>query len=166
MQREYSRSHEVNIHWFTTFGAVQQWVSDCGSHVKNELVRLLREKVMSSHYFTLAYCPWLNGAVEVACREQLRSTRALLSEFQLDQSCLPSVLPIIQSALNSTVLELLGNRSLLTVLTGLPQDSPFKSIIHRVGEKSKYCLLLTPAKHRTLPSTPFTLRFVKCTRMY
>ena len=125
---------EILIRWFSTFGVVTQWVSDRGSHFKNELVRLLREKLKSSHNFTLAYCPWSNGTVEVVCRELLRVIRALLSEFQLHQSCWPSIMPIVQSALNNTILERLGNRCPLTAFTGLPQDTPLKSITHRIDD--------------------------------
>ena len=42
---------------FSAFGVVTQWVSDRGSHFKNEVVHLLQEKTKSSHHFTLAYCP-------------------------------------------------------------------------------------------------------------
>jgi hypothetical protein len=43
------------IHWFATFGVVLDWVSDRGSHFRNVVVRLLRERNHSSHHFTLAY---------------------------------------------------------------------------------------------------------------
>ena len=78
---------ETLIRWFSTFGVVHKWVSDRGSHFKHELVRLLRDKLKSSHHSTLVYCPWSNGIVEVDCRELLRVTPALLSEFQLPHSC-------------------------------------------------------------------------------
>jgi transposase InsO family protein len=71
------------ISWFSDFGVVKSWVCDRGSHFKNEVVRSLREKTRGQHHFTLAYCPWSNGAVERVCRELLRATRALLSEFKL-----------------------------------------------------------------------------------
>eukprot|EP00171_Calliarthron_tuberculosum_P014724 IDg14724t1 len=73
------------LEWFANFGVVSQWVSDRGSHFRNELIKALREATKSSHHFTLAYCPWSNGTVEVVCRELLRTSRALLSELQLPQ---------------------------------------------------------------------------------
>ena len=33
---------KVLIRWFASFGVVEQWISDRGTHFKNELVRLLR----------------------------------------------------------------------------------------------------------------------------
>ena len=125
----------ILIDWFAAFGVVQQWVSDRGSHFKNEVVRLLKEKTNSGHHFTLAYCPWSNDTVEVVCRELLRASRAILSEYQLPNKCWPSIMPVVQSALNNSILERLANRCPLTAFTGLPQDSPLVSFTRKVGEK-------------------------------
>lgn len=81
------------IDWFSTFGVVTRWVSDRGTHFKNELIRILCASTKSSHHFTLAYCPWSNGTVEVVCRELLRATKAILSELQLPHKTWPSVIP-------------------------------------------------------------------------
>eukprot|EP00171_Calliarthron_tuberculosum_P021340 IDg21340t1 len=96
--------------WFSSFGVVRNWVSDRGSHFKNELIRILKESLQGHHHFTLAYCPWSNGTVEVVCRELLRALRALLSEFKLSAKRWPSVFPLVQSALNSSILPRLGGR--------------------------------------------------------
>ena len=125
------------INWFSTFGVVSTWVSDQGSHFKNELIRILRESYKTSHHFTLAYCPWSNGTVEVVCRELLRAVRALLSEFQLNQRCWPSVLPMAQSALNNSVLERLGNRTPQSVFTSLPASTPLAAITRLDGDVTK-----------------------------
>ncbi|CDF38965.1 unnamed protein product [Chondrus crispus] len=45
------------LDWFASFGVVYHWVSDRGTHFKNEVVRTLREQTGGSHHFTLAYCP-------------------------------------------------------------------------------------------------------------
>lgn len=123
------------ISWFSSFGVVTQWVSDQGTHFKNQLVKLLCQKLKSRHHFTLAYCPWSNGTVEVVCRELIRTTRALLSEFQLPRSAWPDVLPLVQFALNNTKLPRLSNQCPLTVFTGLPQSSPLDAIKTRRGKK-------------------------------
>eukprot|EP00171_Calliarthron_tuberculosum_P006432 IDg6432t1 len=122
---------EALLKWFASFGTVQNWVSDRGSHFKNEFMRLLNEAMKGFHYFTLAYCPLSNGTVEVVCRELLRTLRALISELQLPQRCWPSLMPLVQSALNNAVLPRLGNRCPLTVFTGHPQDSPLRAITVR-----------------------------------
>lgn len=125
------------IDWFSCFGTVKQWVSDRGSHFKNEIVRSLREKSNSSHHFTLAYTPWTNGTVEVVCRELLRVLRVLTSEFQLSLRAWRSVLPVVQSVLNNTVLTRLGNRCPLTAFTGLPQDTPLTTITSKAKKNTK-----------------------------
>lgn len=121
---------EVLVRWFAAFGVVTQWVSNRGSHFKNQLIRLLSERIKSSHHFKLAYCPWSNGTIEAVCRELLRTVRAILSELQLPQSCWPSIFPIVQYALNNSIAERLGNKCPLTVFSGLPQDTPLRSITH------------------------------------
>lgn len=72
---------EELIRWFSSFGVLHQWVSDRDSHFKNELIEQLREKVKSEHHFILASCPWSNETVEVVCRELLRASITLLSEY-------------------------------------------------------------------------------------
>lgn len=137
------------IKWFSVFGVVSDWVSDRGSHFKNELVRQISEVLKSSHHFTLAYCPWSNGTVEVVCRELLRASRALLSEFQLPQHYWPSVMPLVQLALNSSNLDRLGNRCPLEVFTSLKPTTPLASITRKNGVESEvHSIELVRAKQR------------------
>jgi len=116
------------MEWFSTFGTVIQWVSDRGSHFKNEVIQELRERLHCTHHFTLAYCPWSNGSVEVVCRELIRTMRALVSEFQIPFKQWPTVLPIIQAVLNNTLLDRLGGICPLSAFTTLPADSPLLTI--------------------------------------
>lgn len=132
---------EALMEWFSAFGVVLQWVSDRGSHFKNEVVAGLSQKLKGSHHFTLPYCPWTNGTVEVVCREMMRAMKALLSEFQLPFKHWPAVLPIVQSILNSTPLKRLGNRSPLTAFTGLPSDSPLLTMKADMKSGPKHCTL-------------------------
>lgn len=115
------------IDWFAAFSPVPQWVSDQGTHFKNEIITLLKSKFRSMHHFTLPYCPWSNGTVEVVCRELQRALRALLSEFNLPFRFWPDVLPIVQSVLNTTSVPRLGNRCPLTVFTG---QVPLTPLLH------------------------------------
>ncbi|GMF31124.1 unnamed protein product [Phytophthora fragariaefolia] len=85
---------------FMRFGPVPQWVSDRGTHFKNKILGLLRKSYGSAHHFTTAYCPWPNGSVEVVNRVLLKCLRAMLSELKLHLSNWPTVLPLVQSALN------------------------------------------------------------------
>lgn len=90
------------INWFASFSVVPTSVSDRGTHFKNKLIGLLSDTTKSSHHFSLSYCPWSNGTVQVFCLELLRATRAILSEFQLPHKYWKSVLPSVQSALNNS----------------------------------------------------------------
>ena len=42
------------IKWFASFGTVKQWVTDRGSHFKNQVVACLKEQTNAGHHFTLA----------------------------------------------------------------------------------------------------------------
>lgn len=122
------------IEWFSAFGTVAKWISDQGSHFRNSVIRAIRERLHCAHHFTLAYCPWTNGSVEVVCRELIRAMRALLSEYQLPQRSWPAVVPVVQSILNNTPLQRLDGKCPLTAFTQLPADSPLLAIRHPTKE--------------------------------
>ena len=104
------------------------WCSDRGTHFKNEVIRLVNRMLYARHHFTTAYCPQSNGTVETVCKEVLRACRALLSEFRLQESEWPVVIPLIQSVLNHSVRPSLGDRAPITVFTGLPADNPLRTV--------------------------------------
>jgi hypothetical protein len=63
--------------WFTTFGYVETWVSDGGSHFKNNVLEKVRKMIGAHHHITSAYSPWANGTVEVVNRLVLRGLLSL-----------------------------------------------------------------------------------------
>jgi hypothetical protein len=65
--------------------------------------------------------------VERVCRELLRATRALLSEFKLPPEAWTSVLPMVQSGLNNAASVRMQGRCPMEVFPGLPPDSPLVS---------------------------------------
>ena len=69
---------KILIEWAAAFGVPMAWMSDQGSHFKNKVVSELSKKLRIDHIFSLPYCPWVNGTVEVVCREMARATRAIL----------------------------------------------------------------------------------------
>jgi hypothetical protein len=115
--------------WFAAFGIAAVWVSDQGSHFKNQVMESLRKSLRTQHHFTTAYTPWANGTVERACREVLRAARALLSEFRLPPDQWPDVARIIQSSLNNSPSPQRGNIAPITAFTGRNPDSPLLSLL-------------------------------------
>ena len=97
-------SADCLLKWFAAFSVVQTWVSDRGSHFKNKLMDRINRGLHCHHHFTTPITPQENGTVGGVCPEVLRCCRALLSEFRMNETEWPFVLPIIQSVLNHSKL--------------------------------------------------------------
>jgi transposase InsO family protein len=54
------------LRWFAVFGVVLLWISDRGSHFKNEVVQRVQKELKAKHHFTAANCPWSIGPIEFA----------------------------------------------------------------------------------------------------
>lgn len=119
--------------WFAAFGVAQTWCSDQGTHFKNKLITSLNRELHSHHHVTTAYCPQSNGTVDTVCKEVLRATRALLSEFRLKETEWPSVLPLVQSTLNHSKRQSLGNVAPITAFTGQEPDNPLRTFLPASG---------------------------------
>ena len=72
---------ESLLEWFSRYGVAPVWVSDRGSHFLNEVIRILAQRLHASHHFTLAYCPWANGSIEIINKHILSVLRSLTSEL-------------------------------------------------------------------------------------
>jgi hypothetical protein len=120
------------LRWFADFRVVSVWVSDRGSHFKNELVQQLQRHTKSRHHYTLAYCPWSNGTVEVVRREILHVITAVQSELKLPPAAWPSVIDLVQSALNQSASDRLASVAPLTAFTGLPADDILKAVLRKL----------------------------------
>ncbi|ETV98504.1 hypothetical protein H310_08643 [Aphanomyces invadans] len=97
---------------FTTSGIVTTWVSDCGSHFKNEVI----EKA--------------NGSVEVVNKMLLPAVKALLSEWRFPATQWPMVLSLVQGALNHQLSNRLGGLATATAFGGFDATSPLSWIVH------------------------------------
>lgn len=117
-------AHEI-ARWIRTFTAMLFWVSDQGSHFKNEVIKLLAAAHKIKHDFTVANSPWVNGTVESCMRKIRAACQALQSEMKLGPHDWPIVIGMIMTALNESPLPRLGKgddgsyRSPLEVFTGL-----------------------------------------------
>jgi hypothetical protein len=89
------------MRWFAVFGVVLLWISDRGSHFKNEVVQRVQKELKAKHHFTTANCPWSNGTIESACKQVIRAFRAVLSELKMHADEWPEVVNMVQSVLNN-----------------------------------------------------------------
>ena len=127
--------------WIRTFTSMRVWISDQGSHFKNELMSILAKEYSVHHHFVTAYTPWANGTVERCMREVRRSCEALLAELKLAPQDWPDVISAIQVILNSSPSSRLGRRqdgtfrTPLEVMTGIrPVRQPLKVEKGKTGE--------------------------------
>lgn len=127
----------VLIEWFAAFGVAQQWVSDQGSHFKNQVMTDIQKQLGTNHHFTTAYSPWANGTVEAVCKQTIRAARAMLSEMHLAPQEWPCVLPAIQAVLNNSPSSHRAGQTPLTAFTGHARDTPLSlTVLHPVTNQS------------------------------
>jgi hypothetical protein len=106
------------------FGVVLLWISDRGSHFKDEVVRRVQKELKAKHQFTTANCPWSNGTIESACKQVIRAFRAVLSELKMYADEWPEVVYMVQSVLNNSLSTRLNKRTLMQVFTGHAETTP------------------------------------------
>lgn len=46
------------MHWFSIFGVADMWLSDCGSHFRNTLIKSVQRLLKTEHHFTTPYASW------------------------------------------------------------------------------------------------------------
>lgn len=69
--------------WIRVFSAIHGWVSDQGSHFKNNLIFGLTKTNRIKHSFTVAYSTWVNGTVQNTMSHVRATCTSLHSEFKL-----------------------------------------------------------------------------------
>ena len=120
---------EALLLWFSRFGVVRTWISDQGSHFKNEIMRTLNTRLKGNHHFTVVYSPWANGGIERANKEMLRVLRVILLENKMEESQWPSLVPVVQAVLNHSPLDRLAGLAPVEVFTGLERSHPIQSVL-------------------------------------
>ncbi len=65
----------------------------------------------STHPFTVAYSPWVNGTAESVMRHAMEASRSLFSELRFGRQDWPAIAGMVQTALNEAPLKLLGTRN-------------------------------------------------------
>jgi transposase InsO family protein len=86
--------------WYSRFAMLFLHVSDLGSHFKDKSIEEFNPILQINHHMTTAYSPWANGTVEKASNGLQKLLRFFLSEWQMESSQWPLLLPLIQSVLN------------------------------------------------------------------
>lgn len=123
------------VAWFSEYRIVEQWVSDQGSHFKNQTIRHLKELLQTNHHFTTAYCPWANGTVERVNRDLLSVLRALRQEAKKAANEWPDLIPVVQFVLNHTAVESLGNKAPVEIHNGAQPSSALEAVFNTKENK-------------------------------
>ncbi len=150
-----------STHSGTIPGCVYQWVSDQGPHFKNEVVNGVRSQLRGNHHFTLPYF-----TVEVVWRELQRCTKALLSEFMVASKIWPSVVSMVQSALNNAHISRLGGRCPLKAFTAFPSNSPLASIESNMNGKVETLSISAARKKQIMQVNSVLTAFESMKRRY
>jgi hypothetical protein len=117
---------EAFLAWHSRFGLPPSWISDQGTHFKNEVVSELSRRLRTQQEFTPAYCPWINGSVERVNRDILQVIRTMILEYKIAYADWVYLVPMVQSSLNHTPVPSLGNKAPIELLTGLPCPTPLR----------------------------------------
>ena len=96
------------LNWYSLFGVSLTHISDQGSHFKNKVVAELNRRLSTKHHFTLPYTPWSNGTIEIVNKSLRKLIRVWISEFRIDLSEWPSLIPLMTHVLNFSVSPRLG----------------------------------------------------------
>eukprot|EP00924_Labyrinthula_sp_SR-Ha-C_P003686 snap_masked-scaffold_3-processed-gene-2.39-mRNA-1 protein AED:0.48 eAED:0.48 QI:0/-1/0/1/-1/1/1/0/1861 len=99
--------------WRADFGFSEVFTiaTDNGSHFANSLLNELAKRIGFEQYFTVVYSPWTNGSTEVMNSSILRYLRSLVSQFGMQESEWPYLLPLITYILNNKPMESRGGRT-------------------------------------------------------
>jgi len=131
--------------WHSRFGVPPVWVSDNGSHFKNEVVAELSRRLKSRQHFTLAYSPWVNGSVERVNRDILQVLRTMILDYKVSHKDWVYLVPMVQSSLNHTAVPSLGNKAPVELFTGLECPSPLREF-YNASKKELVKLPAGPGK--------------------
>jgi hypothetical protein len=88
------------------------------------VVRRVQKELKAKHHFTSANCPWSNGTIESACKQVIRSFRAVLSELKMYADEWPEVVSMVKSVLNNSLSTRLNKRTPMQVFIGHAETTP------------------------------------------
>ncbi|POM78442.1 Hypothetical protein PHPALM_4024 [Phytophthora palmivora] len=111
---------EALLAWHSRFGVPPTWISDQGSHFKNEVVCEMSRRVRTQREFTPTFCPWINDLVERVNRDILQVVQTMILEYKIHYKDWVYLVPMVQSSFNHTMVPSLGNRAPAQLFIGLP----------------------------------------------
>ncbi|KAE8903142.1 hypothetical protein PF003_g12674 [Phytophthora fragariae] len=114
--------------WHSRFGIPRDWISDQGSHFKNEVVNELCTRLKCQQIFSPTYSSWINGSVERVNRDILQVLRVLILDYKLNHRDWPRLIPIVQASLNHTAVPSPAGKTPGELFTGLEPPSPLQSV--------------------------------------
>ncbi|TMW59220.1 hypothetical protein Poli38472_007365 [Pythium oligandrum] len=115
---------EAILDWHSRFGVPRIWISDNGSHFKNDVMRQVSRRLNCHQEFTLAYSPWINGSVERVNKDVIQVLSAMCLEHKVDIRDWTYFVPVLQANLNHTPVPSLRNRAPVELFCVLPAASP------------------------------------------
>ncbi|KAF1330768.1 hypothetical protein FI667_g4937, partial [Globisporangium splendens] len=120
---------QAMLDWYSNFGLAKIWISDCGTHFKNKVIRELCTRLKAKQDFVLAYCPWRNGTVERVNRDIIQVLKVLILEYKINRRDWPHLLPLVQASLNHSQVASLAHKAPIELFTGLQCPSPLTTIL-------------------------------------
>jgi transposase InsO family protein len=106
------------------FVVVLLWISERGSHFKNEVVRRVQKELKAKHHFTTANCPRSNGTIESKCKQVIRALLAVLSKLKMYADEWLEVVNLVQIVLSNSLSPRLSKRTPIKVFTGHAEPTP------------------------------------------
>lgn len=90
--------------WLSSFDCMDSLLTDQGMHFVTSLMSNLTKSDHVRHHFTMAYSPWAHGKVRRLCKELIRMSKALLSEWKLLALQWPSIVVAIHTVLINALI--------------------------------------------------------------
>ena len=113
---------EALLWFFARYATPQHFITDRGTHFKNQILQRIAELTGVNHRLTPAYNPASNGSVEVVNKSLRKLLTCLITENRMQNEDWPFLLPIVQRILNERVTE--KGFSAKEIFMGLDQFNP------------------------------------------
>ena len=103
-------------------------ITDNGSYYASQVFQELRERLRFRHKFSVAYCPWTNGATESINSPILKHLKVLCSEYSLHEREWPELIPLVMYIINNQPMDSRGGQTPNQIFMG---SDPPKDFCHK-----------------------------------